>query len=111
MGNIVWIKDFQSEDRRRFALVSFDDYFCAIEDKYIDANGNITVPLCGAALHAAESPETCIKYTNLSCRVDALVKKGYDSIVATIMVVGDVDEDEARIMLANIHPFNLDIMT
>ena len=62
---------------REFYIVKIDDYYCAIEDKYLDENGVVNQKLNGLQMHAEKTMEQCIKAVQDSVEIDYLMDNGY----------------------------------
>lgn len=62
---------------RQFEIVLKDEYYCAVEDKYIDADGRLNTTLNGLQMHASESLEQCIEITRSCVEVEYLEANGY----------------------------------
>jgi hypothetical protein len=61
---------------RHFTIVKQDDFYCAIEDKYIDADGRLNTKLNGLQMHASKDLNMCLNTTKDCVEVDYLVKQG-----------------------------------
>lgn len=62
---------------RRFEIVLKDEHYCAVEDKYIDADGRLNTALNGLQMHASKSLEQCVDLTRTCVEVEYLEENGY----------------------------------
>ena len=58
---------------RTFYIVKKDEYYLAIEDKYIDENGKLNKRLNGIQMNASKDMNTTIERTRKQVEVDRLV--------------------------------------
>lgn len=75
---------------RRFEIVldSKSNHFCAIEDKYIDADGKLNTALNGFQMHASRKLEDCIETTRKVVEIDYLESIGYSKAEAVSKAYG-----------------------
>lgn len=71
----VIIKVFKYRDRN-FTIVKKDNYYCAIEDKYIDENGKMKCRLNGLQMYASEVLDETIKRVQYSVDIDYYISQG-----------------------------------
>lgn len=73
---------------RQFEIVLNGTHYCAIEDKYIDADGRLNTALNGLQMHASEDLDQCIELTRHCVEIEYLQKNGYTWAEATSKVTG-----------------------
>lgn len=73
---------------RNFAIVMKDNMYCAIEDKYIDAEGKLKKALNGLQMHASKDLDHCIKLTRDAVEMDWLERNGASKAEAFAKVTG-----------------------
>lgn len=74
--------------KRYFVIVQDGNMYCAIEDKYIDAEGKLKQALNGLQMHASESLDRCIQQTRDSVEMDWLEAHGASKAEAFAKVTG-----------------------
>ena len=64
---------------RHFTVVYNTQYsvYCAIEDKYIDADGTLNTTLNGLQMHASKDLAQCVEGARVSVEIDYLKEQGY----------------------------------
>ena len=71
---VVVVKEFIVRDRK-FTIVKQDDFFLAIEDKYI-TDGKVNTQLNGLQMHASKDLNDCLNTTKDCVEVDYLIQQG-----------------------------------
>lgn len=62
---------------RNFTIVHHQGMYCAIEDKYIDADGKVNQALNGFQMNASKIIEECVQRTLDRVETDYLIDAGY----------------------------------
>ena len=63
---------------RKFYIIKFKGYYCAVEDKYLDENMCLTQTLNGLQMHAMKEMSECIKSAKMSADVDYFMSQGHE---------------------------------
>ena len=71
---------------RTFAIVRHDGRYCAIEDKYIDADGKLTKTLNGLQMYASISYDECVEHVKNTIDIDDMIANGYTRAQALVKV-------------------------
>ena len=87
MKYITVVKDFVVRDRHFVIVKSEDDWYLAIEDKYIK-DGKTTKALNGLNTHAHKDLNLCLNMTKDSVEADYLMAQGYTKAQAFAEVFG-----------------------
>lgn len=61
---------------RKFYIIHFKGYYCAIEDKYLDEDMKLTQQLNGLQMHAMKDMPQCIKSVQDAVEIDYLMSLG-----------------------------------
>lgn len=61
---------------RKFYIIHFKGYYCAIEDKYLDENMQLTQTLNGLQMHAMKELPQCIESVRQAVEIDYLMSEG-----------------------------------
>lgn len=73
---------------RGFFLVKHMDHYCAIDEKYVDADGRINTPLNGLMMMADRDLDKCITKVRRQVAIDELIAKGMPELDAVMKVFG-----------------------
>lgn len=73
---------------RTFEIVKLQGMYCAIEDKYIDADGRVNTRLNGLQMKASDTLAKCLEQVKQGCEYERLLAAGEDKDVAIFVAAG-----------------------
>ena len=80
------ITAIKSRDRK-FYVVLFEGYYCAIEDTYLDGEGRLNSTLNGIQMLASDTKDECISRVMSKIEIEHLVDLGVDPLEATMKII------------------------
>lgn len=92
------IKNFVVRDRYFTIVKNEDDFYLAIEDKYIDANGRLNTTLNGFQMYANKDLNDCLNTCKNQVEIEYLEAQGYTKAEAFGIVFG-IPADKLEILV------------
>ena len=88
----VIIRNFIVRDRNFTIVQNHQGFYCAIEDKYINADGRINTVLNGFQMNASKDLDDCLTGTKNMVEIDYLVSKGHSKAEAFAILFNMMDK-------------------
>lgn len=84
---------------KKFYIVKQGDMYCAIDSKYVDADGKLTQALNGLQMHADKDLNKCLNNAKACAECDYYVSQGYTKADAFAKALGIELTEEAKALL------------